>query len=347
MTPRTDVHQHLLPPFYRDALRTAGITEAGGRALPGWSPEQALDFMGNAGVTAAVLSVSTPGTTFLTGPAAAAALAHQINDYGAELTQQYPDRFGHFATLPMPDVERSAAEAARALDGLHADGVILLANAGGTYLGSPGQDPLFAVLDDRHAVAFVHPADLPGPSVPGIPPFATDFLLDTTRAAYLLVRNQVVRRYPNIRFILSHAGGFVPYAAHRMAMGIAGEDGTSIRDTLTGLRSFYYDTALSASPSALAALLAFAQPGRILYGSDWPFAPATAVSYFNAGLAGHLAQTPLSDAVSYGNAAALFPRFTRGAAVTPVPRGPVAAARAAIKDRAVRTLFALADPARG
>ena len=52
-----------------------------------------------------------------------------------------------------------------------------------------------------------------------IPPLAADFLLDTTRAAYLLVRNGIRRRYPNIRFILGHAGGFAPYASHRMADG--------------------------------------------------------------------------------------------------------------------------------
>ncbi|MFD5760011.1 hypothetical protein ACFWIZ_33750, partial [Streptomyces sp. NPDC127044] len=56
-------------------------------------------------------------------------------------------------------------------------------------------------------------------------------LLDTTRAAYLLVRNGIARTYPNIRFILSHTGGFVPYASHRMAVAIAGDTGVA-RDLL-------------------------------------------------------------------------------------------------------------------
>ena len=93
-----------------------------------------------------------------------------------------------------------------------------------------------ACLYARGAVAFIHPADLPGPVVDGVPPFAADFLLDTTRAAYLLVRNGIRRRYPNIRFILSHAGGFVPYAAHRMAVAIMGETGRSPADTLDGVQ---------------------------------------------------------------------------------------------------------------
>ena len=105
----------------------------------------------------------------------------------------------------------------RSLDELHADGVILLANAAGVYLGQDGQDDLFAALDARSAVVFIHPGELPGPAVDGIPPFAADFLLDTARAAFLLVRNEIRRKYPNIKFILSHAGGFVPYASHRLA----------------------------------------------------------------------------------------------------------------------------------
>ena len=350
MTGRVDVHQHLLPPPYRDALRAAGITAAGGRALPDWSAEAALALMDEVGIAAAVVSVSTPGTGFLTDPVAAADLARRVNEYGAALVGQHPDRFGHFATLPMPDVTAAAAEAAHALDVLRADGVVLLANNRGTYLGADGQDALFAALDERHAVAFVHPAELPAPEVPGLPPFATDFLLDTTRAAYLLVRNGIVRRYPNIRFVLSHAGGFVPYAAHRMAMAMTADTGRSPRDILTDLRGFYFDTALSASPAALPSLLAFARPDHILFGSDWPFAPPPAVHYFAAGLDEHLAHAPfggaIAAAVDHGNAAALFPRLVGAGTPTARPASRVTAARAAIKTRVVRAAVKLVDPTR-
>ena len=121
---------------------------------------------------------------------------------------------------------------------------------------------------------------LPGLAIEGIPPFAADFLLDTSRAAYNLVRNEVIRRYPGIRFILSHAGGFVPYAAHRMALTISGETGRGLNDVLEDFRTFYFDIALSGSPAALPSLLAFAKPDHVLFGTDWPFAPSAAVSYF-------------------------------------------------------------------
>jgi predicted TIM-barrel fold metal-dependent hydrolase len=184
------------------------------------------------------------------------------------------DRFGFFATIPMPHLDESVTETVRALDDLKADGVVLLANNAGTYLGEDGQDELFATLDERAAVVFIHPADLPGPTVAGVAPFAVDFLLDTTRAAFLLVRNGLRRRYPNIRFILSHAGGFVPYASHRMALAIMADTGASPADSLDDFSSIYFDTALSSSAAALPTLLSFAKPGHITFGSDWPFAPS-------------------------------------------------------------------------
>jgi predicted TIM-barrel fold metal-dependent hydrolase len=292
------------------------MDEAGGRAVPEWSPEGSLQTMSELAVGTAILSVSTPGTTFLPNSADAAALARDLNDYLAAVVAAQPDRFGFFATVPMPHIGESTAEVVRSLDELHADGVVLLANAAGVYLGQDGQDELFAALDARSAVVFIHPAELPGPTVDGVPAFATDFLLDTTRAAYLLVRNGIRRKYPNIRFILSHAGGFVPYASHRMAVAMMGDTGRSLRDSLDDFTGFYFDTALSSSAAALPSLLAFAKPGHVTFGSDWPFAPLAAGKLFAAGLETYPAlDADARGAIERANALALFPRF--GSAAPP------------------------------
>ena len=319
---RIDTHHHLIPPDYRKALQKAGLREAGGRALPDWSPEASLQAMAELGVGTAILSVSTPGTAFLPNPVDAASLARDVNDYAAALAATQPDRFGFFATVPMPHVDLATAEAVRALDDLKADGVVLLANNAGTYLGENGQDVLFAALNDRAAVVFVHPAELPGPTVAGVPPFAADFLLDTTRAAYLLVRNGIPTRYPKIRFILSHAGGFVPYASHRMAVAITADTGRSPADVLDEFAGFYFDTALSSSAAALPTLLAFAKPGHITFGSDFPYAPAAAGKLFAAGLETYPAlDTSTRAAIERTNALALFARL--GSAPQPIPQSPV------------------------
>jgi predicted TIM-barrel fold metal-dependent hydrolase len=339
---RIDVHQHLIPPFYRDLLAEAGIAEAGGRPLPEWSPAAALELMDLLGTATAILSVSTPGVSFMADPGDAAGLARRLNDFTTSLAADHPARFGQFATLPMPDTSASAAEARRALDELGADGLLLLANSRGTYLASDGQDELWRVLDERRAVVLIHPAELPAPAVDGIPPFAADFLLDTSRAAFLLVRNGVVRRYPGIRFILSHAGGFVPYASHRLALTIAGDTGRSPLDVLEDFRSFYFDTALSASPAALPSLMAFARPDHVLFGSDWPFAPTPAGQYFANGLDTALEPGALT-AVNRTNAEVLFPRLATTPAQPPAEPA-IARVRHAAQRTAARLVFKLVQP---
>lgn len=181
--------------------------------------------------------------------------------------------------------------------------MILLANTHGRYLGAAEDGPLLAELNRRHAVVFVHPSTLPGPHIEGIPPFTADFLLDTTRAAYRLVQSGAVQRYANLKIILAHAGGFLPYASHRIATALSVDRQRSPFEVLEDLRAFYFDTALSGSPAALPSLLAFAWPGPVLFGSDWPFAPAIAVSYFTSQLDAHEALDPDGHAaIDRGNA---------------------------------------------
>lgn len=332
---RIDTHHHLVSPDYRKILQKASIGAVGGRALPDWSADAALEAMAELDVATAIVSVSAPGTTLLPEPADAAALARDVNDFNADLVASNPERFGFFATVPMPHIRESVEETVRALDDLGADGVVLLANNAGIYLGEDGQDDLFAALDERAAVVFIHPADLPGPTVPGIAPFATDFLLDTTRAAYLLVRNGIRRRYPHIRFILSHAGGFVPYASHRMAVAILDDSGASPADSLDDFSSFYFDTALSSTAAALPTLLAFAKPGHITFGSDWPFAPIAAGKLFAAGLETYPGlDAPTREAIERTNALALFPRL--GTAPAPVERSHIDTVRHAASRVAMR-----------
>lgn len=310
---RIDVHQHIVPPVYAEWLRSQGIREAGGRELPPWSAEEALEQMDSHGIASAVVSVSTPGVHLSPGrriDSAARAKAREVNEFAAQLAADHPERFAFFAMLCLPDVEGSLAELTYSLDVLGAAGVILLASTHGQYLGDAEHEPLFAELDRRGAVVFVHPGPILGTAVDGIPPFAADFLLDTTRAAYRLVRNGVVGRFPRLKIILSHAGGFVPYASHRLALPIVAETQRSPLEVLEDFTRFYFDTALSGSPAALPSLLAFARPGHVLFGSDWPYAPPIAVSYFTTQLDAYAGlDRDGHAAIDRISAESLFPRF--------------------------------------
>ncbi len=315
MSDRIDTHHHIVPPVWVAALREQSYF--GGQPVPAWSEQLALDVMDELGIATAVTSVGRPGV-HLGEAGRTARLAREVNEFSADLCRRYPQRFGFFASLPLPDVDAALAEVDHAFDHLGAAGVILLTNVDGRYVGDPEWFPVLAALAERNAVVFVHPTAPVGPSVPGVAPFVADFLLDTTRAALNLVRHGVPRRLPQLRVILSHAGGFLPYSAFRIASLLEDADGTPVDrdDCLAQLRTFWFDTALSASPSTLPALLAFAGSDRVLYGSDWPYARGDNSQYFTAQLDAYPLDPQLRAGINADNARALLP--TLGG----VPAGP-------------------------
>ena len=64
---RIDVHQHMIHPAYAGWLRSTGVRDAGGRALPAWSVDEALELMDGRDLATAILSVSTPGVHLAPG----------------------------------------------------------------------------------------------------------------------------------------------------------------------------------------------------------------------------------------------------------------------------------------
>ncbi|MER5507517.1 amidohydrolase family protein [Streptomyces sp. NPDC002766] len=305
---RIDVHQHLIPPAYREVMDRHGATAAGW-PTPAWGAAGALEMMDRRSIATGVLSISSPGTHF-GDDAEARAVARMVNEYAAELAKDRPDRFGFFASLPLPDVDGALAEAVHALDDLHADGVVLLSNVRGRYLGDKEYEPLWAELDAREAVVFIHPDAPPLPMLEGMPGPLLDFPFDTTRTAVHMTLNGVMSRYTRMKVILSHAGGFLPYAAWRFTGGAQFNPGTTALGILADLQRFYFDTALSSTPAALPSLLAFAAPGHILYGSDFPFAPQESGLPLDSMLDGYEGFQPgRLDAINRGSAEVLFPRL--------------------------------------
>ncbi|WP_460062288.1 amidohydrolase family protein [Streptomyces sp. YKOK-I1] len=306
---RIDVHQHLIPPEFGETMRRRAV--ALGWPAPAWDVRSAVAMMDRRSIATGILSFPAP-VTAADDAAGAGAGARRVNEYTAEVVKDRPDRFGHFAVVPLADVDAAVAEAAHALDELNADGVMVLSNEQGRYLGDAVFEPLWAELDARAAVVLVHPTAPPVAPVPGLPGPLVDFPYDTARTAVHMALNGVPGRYPGIRMILPHAGGFLPYAAERFAVAARLSPGFTTVGLLGELRRFYFDTALSAGPAALPSLLAFAAPGHVLYGSDFPMLPEEWALGFDRGLeeyahwdAGQL------DAVNRGNAELLFPRLAR------------------------------------
>jgi 6-methylsalicylate decarboxylase len=304
---RIDTHHHIVPAFYRNWLEKHGYT-AGGMPIPQWSVDSALSFMDAHKIAAAIFSVSTPGA-YIGNAVETREMARALNIETAQIVAKNPARFGFFATLCLPDVDGSIDEAGRAFDELKADGIVLMTNTDGVYMGDPSLEPLMGLLNKHSAVIFLHPGALPAELAAGVPAYVADFLLDTVRTAVSICKADWFEKFPNVRFILSHAGGFVPFAAYRIARACApGGDATL---GLERLKRFYMDTAVASSPTSLPSLFAFADTSRITFGSDLPYANATRAGAFTSMLDAYPIDANLRSAITRENALRLFPRLGR------------------------------------
>lgn len=279
---KIDVHAHFIPEVYREALVAAGQHRPDGiPALPQWSEESALAAMDELGIRLAILSISSPGVHF--GDAAAAVeLAHAVNEAGARIVRATPNRFGLFAVLPLPEVDASVAEMRYALDELGADGICLLTNHRGVYLGDERLEPIYAEAAARNSVVFIHPTSPPqyGGVGPGFAAPMLEFLFETTRSITDLVLAGVLQRHPNLRVIVPHAGAALPVVANRvdmLAWVLANLPyDTEVASLRTAMKTLHFDLAGAPVDEQLGALLAVADPSKIHYGSDYPFTPKQA-----------------------------------------------------------------------
>ncbi len=306
-----DVHHHYLPPDY--VANTPSQQLGAMQPLAGWTPERSLESLDQAKMDAAMLSIVTNGSSGLWfgDDAAARRFARSCNDYGATVVSKYPRRFGLLACLPLPDIDGSLAEIEYAFDQLKADGIGVFTSYGNRWLGDSRFEPVMAELNRRGAVLYTHPT-VPTCCVnlqAGIPPNVVEFQTDTTRALASLLQSGVTYRYPNIKIILSHAGGPMPFLIERF--DIWAKSPALARELPEGVRAalarFYYDSAQSANPVALGALKAVVPETRVLFGSDFPF---RSIAESAASLVAANVYTPAELALIAGdNALKLFPRF--------------------------------------
>lgn len=290
---RIDIHHHILPPDYVEAIGSSRISRllVSGKT-PAWTPQHSIEAMDRSGIEKAITSLSAPNVWF-DDVDHTRALTRRCNEFGARVREDHPKRFGMFASLPLPDIDGALREIAYALDELKADGVTMLTNYDGRYPGEPEFSPVFEELHRRGAVVHFHPAESPDKSPHPLPiPAATlDFPFETTRAVTSLLVSGTLTRSRNIRFIFSHAGGTIPFLAERIArLEMRPGFREKIPDgAMFELKRLFFDTALSANPLIFSTLLKFVSHEQVLFGSDYPYAPeatmvATVKGLSNLGL---------------------------------------------------------------
>lgn len=310
-----DVHHHCVLPEYQAALVRAGAADPSKPLRTNSTPQAAIEAMASFGIDAAIVNPLSVAGVHHGDDANARYLCESVTDALARFCAADPRKLGFFAPLPYPDLDGSLRHLERAY-AAGADGVILLSNQNGAYVGDKKGEPLYAELNRRRAVVFVHP---------NRPPFVDDlpvqiwasiieYPFETTRVAAYLIYNEFMRKYPDIRWILAHAGGTLPYLSLRMHLmeeqDIAKPPFSERvpEGALPYIGRFYYDTAISGSKAALAALTTVAAPGHIMYGSDWPYIYRSLVEDQQVSLETELDPATFK-AIESESALKLFPRF--------------------------------------
>ena len=133
---RIDVHHHFASPGFVAEMTKRNV---GNPRYRRWTPQVSLDDMDEGAVATSILSSSRPGVWF-GDVALARSLARALNEFGTQTATDFPGRFGLFATLPLPDVDSTLREIEYVYDVLHADGVAVMSNYDGMYLGDPEID---------------------------------------------------------------------------------------------------------------------------------------------------------------------------------------------------------------
>lgn len=305
---KIDIHSHFLPDFYRQALLDNGHEHPDGMpGPPRWSEELHLEMHHRTGVKKSILSISSPGTHLVPGQDALARnLARRCNEFAADLKNRKPEQFGFFATLPLPDIQGSIEEIEYGSENLNPDGFSFLTNHHGHYIGDALFEPVFAALNARNAIVFIHPTTpctktldnnntscIPAtPLAPLYPRPMFEFFFDSARCYINLFLQGLITRYPHITYTITHAGGVLPPLLDRFSSipALLKPPGMDLSVSPTVVRErllsdqFFFDTAGWSLPNQIAMFRVYFDGfgsgngsseawRKFVYGSDFPWTP--------------------------------------------------------------------------
>ena len=290
-TMKLDLHTHYYPESFFQMLRDTPsefsfakdptgrtiITHRGARFFgvtpPMSDPNKRLEDMDRVGIDVEVISLSTPNI-FFADETRQPEVARILNDAYAELIAKHPNRFKGFASIPMDAPDAALDELHRAIDKLKLNGVVLLSNIQGRALTSPAYRPFFEEANRMNLCIFLHPM------LPANPEPYTEYVLgplvgfpfDTTLAVARMCFDGLLRELPNIRWVIGHLGGAIPYLMERLDSGY--RDFAECRVNIdqppsTYLKRLYFDTVTFSSYN-LRMARDLVGVDHMVMGSDYP-----------------------------------------------------------------------------
>ena len=309
-TRRIDIHHHVISPAWKKQLAKWNAVRPiqGHETHQSYDPAKDVAAMDREGTEISFLSVTTPGMWFGDIDETRRVVREQ-NDYAAQLVRDYKGRFGHFATVPLPDVDAALREIAYAYDNLKVDGISFITSYSDRWLGDTTFAPMWDELNRRKAIVYIH-ATAPGccyygnfvESVAG--PIPLEFNSDLARAIASIISSGTAARTPDVTYIWSHGGGSIWAQRYINANDLANP--TDPKSKMYHLRRFYYDTA-AANDSLHLGILKLAIPmSQILFGTDYPWGSAAATA---AGLQRSGLSAAELRAIDRENALRIFPKL--------------------------------------
>ena len=288
---KLDIHTHYYTQGFFQKIREHGgqfsfATDPAGRSIityngarffgitaPMTDVSKRIEDMDRVGIDVEVVSLSTPNV-FFADANDQPDVAKMMNDAYAELIVKHPKRFKAFASIPMDAPDAALAELHRTVNDLKLNGVILLSNIRGAALTDKRYRPFFQEANRMRACIFLHPM-LPAASEPFkeyvLGPII-GFPFDTTLAVARMCFDGMLKDFPDIKWIIGHAGGAVPFLMERMDSGY--RDFAETKEKIDQLPSFYlkrlYYDCVTFNPYNLHMLRDEVGTDHMLMGSDYP-----------------------------------------------------------------------------
>jgi uncharacterized protein len=223
-----------------------------------------------------VLTVANVPVEKFLSPADAVELSRIANDEVAELVVKYPDKFyAGVACLPMNNIDEAIKEAERAATQLRLKGVQIYSRIAGEPLDTPRFRPLFQKMAELDLPIWIHPTTYEGGDMIGNAPFDIGIFswpFETTSAMYRLVKSGIFIDYPNLKFIIHHAGAMVPFFGERIkwVMSLVPQPYPNLHEQF---KKFYVDTAVYGNTPALNCACEYYGADHMLFGTDAPLGP--------------------------------------------------------------------------
>jgi len=306
---RIDVHHHHVPPALAAA---SGLGPGLARDRFPWTPEKTLEQMDKFDIAVAMLSLTQMGNLLYDNTEKGRAAVRTGNDYGAKVRSDHPARFGHFASVPLPDIDGVMKEIEYGLDSLKADGIGIYTNDNqGRWPGDPYFDPMWQELNRRRAIVFMHPLAAPCCTNlnDSVPTSMNEYDFDITRGCTSILANGVLHKYPNVKIVIPHSGGTMPMIAGRIKDRYP-QDPKHLEyipdGVIAELQKFYFDIAHASFPYPMAAMMKLAPPDHIVFGTDYPFEPVESTVNELPGLG---LSAGVMRAIERENIERLFPRL--------------------------------------